>query len=399
MSISGWKKFPATCCCSSLCLIDNDDFNRADSTNLGTKWSEVSGAWEISNNHLKMVTEGPVITTNRSAIKGSDSQYNVVVEFQLVNIGTGPGQTSDFGIIVGYQNANNFDWVRITYDGADLWPSLIHRVAGVDTVAMDKTTHTQGVAFTPDAPDGTTWRGQICYARSDWTIDVWGGSESPWTMCGGGAASQPATLGIVGFLRGEFDDWVYYRHWESDKTCDSCSCWCSNPSDPNNDYQCLPETLHATFVPEPNPPPYACPEVDNVTIELKQRDWGHPPANEKSPTKKYWVSDNVQIGEPLEMAFECDKQAPRLCWQSNVLDWTNPDPLDGDCTFVDWSLSTCSPLYLVFRSLSTVENTCDQGSGPDGIQPIPCPTGDCLDDTPANSTMIGNLRWRIVITT
>jgi len=384
------------CCCG--CLIGTDNFDRADSTDLGSKWSEVSGDWEISSNHLKMITEGPVITTNQAATKGPNGYYNVIVEFQLVNIGTGPGQTSDYGIIVGYQDATNFDWVRITYDGADLWPALIHRVAGVDTVAMDKTTHTQGLAFTPDAPDETTWRGQICYARSDWTIDVLGGSESPWTTCDGGVMSQPATLGIVGFLRGEFDDWTYYKHWESNKKCDYCSCWCSNPSDPNNDYQCLPESLYATFVPEPDPPPYACPEVDNVTVELKQRDWEVPPANAKSPTKNYWVSDNIAIGEPREMAFQCDRTSPRLCWLSNVLGWSDPDPFDDSCTFIDWSLSTCSPLSLVFRTLSTVETTCDLGGGVDGIRPIACDTGTCLDDTPDNANLIAGLRWRVVIT-
>ena len=41
------------CCCPSECLIDSDDFDRANSINLGSKWSEKSGDWSIDTLRLK----------------------------------------------------------------------------------------------------------------------------------------------------------------------------------------------------------------------------------------------------------------------------------------------------------------------------------------------------------
>ena len=41
------------CCCNlGTCVIYQDDFNRADDTDLGTNWNEISGDWQISGNTL-----------------------------------------------------------------------------------------------------------------------------------------------------------------------------------------------------------------------------------------------------------------------------------------------------------------------------------------------------------
>jgi len=43
----------ANWCCRGSCAIASDDFNRADSTDLGSLWQEVSGDWTIASNRLR----------------------------------------------------------------------------------------------------------------------------------------------------------------------------------------------------------------------------------------------------------------------------------------------------------------------------------------------------------
>jgi len=42
------------CCCG--CVIASDDFNRANSTNLGSNWTELAGDWSIASNQLTVAT-------------------------------------------------------------------------------------------------------------------------------------------------------------------------------------------------------------------------------------------------------------------------------------------------------------------------------------------------------
>jgi hypothetical protein len=51
--------------CNTPCLIEGDSFTRSDSTDLGCKWTEVSGLWQIVSNELRMTSGGPGIAMCR----------------------------------------------------------------------------------------------------------------------------------------------------------------------------------------------------------------------------------------------------------------------------------------------------------------------------------------------
>ena len=56
------------CCCNS-CVIFQDDFNRADDTNLGANWDAglTVGTWEIASNELKCTTANGYVVTSATA--------------------------------------------------------------------------------------------------------------------------------------------------------------------------------------------------------------------------------------------------------------------------------------------------------------------------------------------
>lgn len=64
---SGLNRFSLGCCCASTpsCTIFADDFNRADDTDIGSDWTEVSGDFSIASNKLSITatTSAKVTTT------------------------------------------------------------------------------------------------------------------------------------------------------------------------------------------------------------------------------------------------------------------------------------------------------------------------------------------------
>lgn len=52
---------PRRCCCDNNCYIFRDDFDRADSTDLGSDWEECSGDWEIVSEDLTTEDTGAVV--------------------------------------------------------------------------------------------------------------------------------------------------------------------------------------------------------------------------------------------------------------------------------------------------------------------------------------------------
>lgn len=413
---------PRHCCCAvPNCEISSDTFNRADSNPPSGNWSVEGGEWEINTNELRSISQGPIITTIRQTPSVRvNTKYSIKMYFKITNADT----LTEWGVICGYTDVNNFSWVKFTLSGGTtLYPTFYVRSGGVDTELMSPTTHPWGVGFSL-APD-YTWEGKICYSDEDWTVDDDPGaptenggienvgSQSAWTLgTQGGQATLPSGLGMVGFLYGDFDDFYYHKHWESLIICDFCSCLCIDPDD-YNDYKHIPSRLVATFVPLFDPADYPC-SLNYSTIALFQ---GVPDSGggafHDSPTKRQWTSDGPGDHTPSDMqaVFYCDSsngtiaERYKLCFgipsMSGSYDWGAGIPVAGyPCAGVTWSESSCYPFSLTFQALTATPTTCEivPGVGPQGLKNPLCPDGECLEETTANRDFLAGLAWKVILT-
>ena len=56
------------CCCDRSCTIEEDDFNRPNNTDLGSKWNEVVAGAEILDQELVMAAGAKVVCTTRHPV-------------------------------------------------------------------------------------------------------------------------------------------------------------------------------------------------------------------------------------------------------------------------------------------------------------------------------------------
>ena len=411
---------PKRCCCNVNCTIATDDFNRANSNPPSGSWSVVSGEWEIVGNQLEVITEGPIVTTARQAASTRpNTEYSIKLYFRCKNATDG----AVFKIICGYENSNTFYWIQLTRTGSSMFPKFYRRSGGTDTLLMDIGTHPGGIPFPADT-SGNLFEGKICFSQNDWTLDKGSGfgesgeglefqnSETQWTYTGeGGLPSLPSTLGMVGFLYGDFDDFAFHYHWESKAVCDYCSCLCREPSDVDS-YVQFPEEFLLTIIPLYDPSTYAC-ELNYATLTLKQGVVDTFGDHQLSPRKYVWTNEDFSDSTPddLRAFFYCNNStgpvAERftLCLAipslSGIYVWGNGTTQAGaPCDDVYWAESSCIPLSLTFRPLSAEPTTCEivPGVGPQGLKNPLCKTGPCLVDNLDNAAFLRGLQWKVVIT-
>ena len=409
-------------------MIAEDDFNRANSNPPSGNWLVIDpGEWEINTNRLRSITEGPIVTTiKQDPSSRPNNEYSIRVYFKALNIGPG----ASFGVICGYVDEDNFAWVKFDRVGDSVYPTFYNRSGGSDSVVMDINTHPAGIPFPIDTGGGAnSWQGKICYSQTDWTVDNgvseesgYGqmnvGSEHPWTVgTEGGQTDLPDVGGMVGFLYGEFDDWAFHKHWEAKVTCDHCSCICINPDD-LDDYIALPEELLVTFVPQFDPLEYPC-SLNFATVLIKQvaiEDTAY-----LSPTKRVWSNESADIypGTPSAtlVVLRCNSSAgdseERFTLTLIVPSGTGSYDF-GDTGFViggfpsayvEWPVSTCDPINLVFgdlqaNGLETCETIPGGGYGSEYGYKFPLCVGDgCkAPQTPEIEEFLYSLRWKLVVT-
>ena len=404
------------CCCNGVdCLITSDDFNRADSNPPSGSWHVVSGEWEIDTNQLKMITEGPILTTVRQPrlTRPNNTDFTIKMFFRWTGIGT--GETCK--VICGYLSATNYYYIEFYELSGSVYPKFYH-YTGSASLLMDITTHPAGTGWPVEVGDFIDLK--ICWSEVDWTADQSTdsesslgnelSSESTWTYTGvGGQANLPTSYGMVGFLKGDFDDFELFYHWESNVQCDYCSCLCRNPDD-INDYFQFPETMLVTFVPMFDPSVYGC-ELNNAEIEIHQRGPLSGGGEGKSPEKKYWenTGDTADTPSGIGVQFYCENSSGPvidrfrlgLCLPtlSGGYDWGDGGSADGCPTArVDWTESSCNPLHLVFKLLEANATTCEISPGVQGIKNPLCITGECIAENPSNVAFLEGLQWKLVVT-
>jgi len=389
------------CCCAQGCEIARDHFDRDNANPPNGSWSVLSGEWEIASNRLRSITDGVIVTTKRqSAPTRVGKGYNSRVFVDLVIPATG---TASWGVITAFTSLTDFRWIRLDYSagygGGQLTPTFYQRSGASDSVVIDTTTNPGGEVWTPSP--GTNFPMVFCNANVEWSA---AGSADQgdviWQTCtAGGLTSLPTSPnGGVGFLFGEFDNWIYEIHWESRLDCQRCNCICLSEIDPD-DYSCLPETLNLVVTQDGA---NTCPCIDGLELDLIQCDAdtsGASPIRSVNTVKKTWYSDVfICQGETIWFKFSCTVGA-----RASLEILTYPAKT-GSAFYLELPLaimpadaadSTCIPIVQVFKGLTTHPATCDilDGTGtPIGTGTGPAVCTECGAGTPTMPT------WTVTVT-
>lgn len=122
-----------TCCGGVVsCVLLHDDFNRANSTSLGSLWNEVIGDWEIISNTLRVTTSG----SNGVLVTASaPTQQNYKISTQINNLSA----NDKIRLIFGYTNSANYYFAELLFSTSG-YIRIYQKSGGVDTQLNTTTT-------------------------------------------------------------------------------------------------------------------------------------------------------------------------------------------------------------------------------------------------------------------
>jgi hypothetical protein len=231
------------CCCT--CEITTDDFDRSDSSTIGSQWTEHAGDWEIDSNKLTATTSPAMIRNHyeNPFLKDDGSQSNnQVVSAKIMNYVDGTkyrivAQSDDTGS--SYYFA---EWEYV--NSSNMYFRLGLHSGGVDTILG---------TIGPEVPIpvetrctlSVTDKGQLC--QSD--------SSSRQTICAASLTGRFSGLASGSSVGATFDDFLFSAHLEDKDSCPACDCSC--------DGYCVPNTIAATYEAIND-----CPSLDGYSVEL-----------------------------------------------------------------------------------------------------------------------------------
>lgn len=115
------RHMPGCGCCG--CEVFTDDFNRADDTNIGSDWSEESGAWAIASNKLAGSSNG--IAVYNTTISQASYKVESIVRTDTAN--------DTVGVVAYYTDANNYYSAILSIGAGTRTLKIFETVAGVTT--------------------------------------------------------------------------------------------------------------------------------------------------------------------------------------------------------------------------------------------------------------------------
>lgn len=380
------------CCCAPSCEIESDFFDRADSTNCGAKWHEISGGWQILGNTLDDGgTPGKIVTTTcHSAIH---DQGSWVANFKLVDCRT----RAKFEIGAGNPNSSTIRVEFIPQDIDTLGATIKIRLIGDTTVEFEH-------AWPTDTFGDSANIVQVfaCYqpdTNLSASLGFYSGQPPVIQTCISGAGDNCYTAGGVDvgsffFVEGRFDEWTLRVAELDDMNCDDCACTCMVANYPKERFspemKCIPKSLVAIFelVTTAN---ICAPEDIEVPLEAV------------SDERDTWVSETIDLcdstfalrAECCTLEFFSSKVIRGLCltiatqagqWGtgSNLFQVYEPrfDIGESGLLIFPETKSTCKPLSFVYEyvSLGCFFGPCSV-VGLNGWHPWCCPE-DCWPECP-----------------
>lgn len=312
-----------------------------------------------------------------------DAGYNSRLTVDLVIPSSG---NATYKIITAFTDENDYKWIKLEYNGSNgrLVPTF-YGSAGTSNVVMDTTLYPGGEIWTPSP--GTNFTMEFCNADVEWSLSA---EEVRWQTCGGGLESlSTLSVGAVGFIEGEFDNFSYSIHWESDLDCEKCHCFCVEDSD-DDVYKCIPETL-SLRIEQDSPGTFDCSCVDDLELTLYQcydpDTSGATPTFPKWPRKSLWFSDPFECEEEtIWFIFQCPSQSSSATL--SVVTYPSKTTT-GSAYYIafpqsqqpnDATESTCVPFSMVFKNLTPSITTCDLPGGGTGTKAAVCAV--CHNTTP-----------------
>jgi hypothetical protein len=360
------------CCCVPLtCELDSDDFDRDDSDDVGSKWIEVSGDFDISDNTLVCVTPG-VLACTKCHPAGYD-RGSFTAFFDLIN----PSDGKVYKVRAGNPTSSTLE-VHWTVVGTGVTRELTVDVIGD---GADGT-----VSWTFDYPEG--FNGNVvevvvCYMpgvelTALCNLEITRVSSAPISDA---ASTCYSGKGNFSFLEGDFDNWVYQVHWMENHDCTYCDCFCYLGGSPEQ-LVGLPTELTMTITNIRQ-----CTRMAG-TYTLYQRNSnmgtyaGGFITDDWWPEKQEWWSDVIDMyGSPaccwrLGVFCTINEETNRLLWAmgfyrcgigSGDLLWADDAEHPPWSTDNNWAYatadSTCDPFYLHFPFLLSGVEQCCEGDG------------------------------------
>lgn len=208
-----------TCCCDAgPCRSFSDGFNRADGTDIGSTWTEVSGDWSISSNTLAEAgTSGAVAIYNNHW-----SQTAVIANVNTVSESNG----DRYRIVVNYKDSANYMYAELYINGVNGSEISLHSVSG----GADTTLETDTIL----SLTGTSRTFAVCLGSNGFQGSVNNAVASlVWNEQGPvHADGYQSGLGNGAAQAIEFDDFYMSEHLDDNADCPGCICACDGKTWP-----------------------------------------------------------------------------------------------------------------------------------------------------------------------
>ncbi len=221
-------------CCEHGCPVTSDDFDRADSTSIGSAWTEHVGDWSIASNKLTVGEVGLVRNSALSPFPGN----NQVVSAKLYDMAAGTKHR-----IIVQCNAAGTDYYYAEWEY-------------VSSISMNFTLGSSSAGVLKTLNGAPINEGDTAIASiTDGGIFCMSDTASRVTVCVTSKTGEYTGLAAGSSDGATFDDFLFSAHYVDKDTCPSCDCGC--------DGYCIIDDLVATFE-ELN----ECPNLDAMTMAL-----------------------------------------------------------------------------------------------------------------------------------
>lgn len=342
------------CCCTVAgCEIGIDAFNRSDSINIGTDWTELSGEWEIADNELHCTADGIALWVKRHL---SAKQYpSFVISVDLPNVVVG----CVYGIIANSNlTGTDYYWAKYTPStpGAGQLGGTLAIGKGattIDLITLDPiSTSSPNVdrltMCIGEHPHGDG-NGILSAALQSYDQAVWDSDVSVINYYGYcGLYGEPADENTPA----EFDNFSASEGWWSNQECPKCLCRCYIDAD---DHRVLPMTLKLIWhVEGDNQTLIGC--YDLVEVTLTWDDAAAQWQGELDPNPcAASCSGSGFDGATIPFFLECDTET--LTGHRLQVDLS---PEGNSVEMYPGATSTCLPLSLIFSYLSGTNVACEE---------------------------------------
>lgn len=283
-------------CCAEGCLIFGDDFNRANGTNLGCGWDEITGNSAIDTNELSIPTGGKVRCTVPHPIANTPTCFvtvklTTIAEGSIYQVRVNANEDGTGGEIVEFEITATSSFLRTATEELETGG-----VSGWDDVTLTVCRNLEGI-----------------YAQINEVVGI------EYECLGEGSGGRYVTLANGGGTT-TWDDFEYEEHDITNQDCYPCPCDCG--------YHCTPKELTLTIT-VTNPELCGC--VDGFSCTLTQLEGGGLPYGHPAHLAWEWTGTRDD--------WDCIYIPQELGWKYR-LECTFADPdCPGDSP--SWKLTGC----------------------------------------------------------